>query len=133
MKRLKDLKLQYTKHALERIQERNTPDYVLDQLETKPLMLDGRDEYGMISEFRIVKVAKTRFWVGIVRDLNLLTLIRVGDTQNAYKWFEKRLSNYKAVERQIQSLAVTECSQAAMTKDLATAFGVNLEDEELFF
>ena len=119
----------YTRHAQERIEEREAPDYVLEALEKRSLIVKGKDEYGHLVNFRIARVAKHIFWVAIEKNGNLLTLIKVGATEDAYSYFRRCLLNYHDAQARLHKLPITQSWQAEITQDLASAWGVELDED----
>ena len=81
--------MDYTQHAEKRIKEREAPSHVLEALEGTSLIVKGKGEYGNLVNFRIVRVATNIFWVGIESNGDLITLMKVGATEDAYSYFRR--------------------------------------------
>ena len=94
----------YTYHARKRMSDRRIPEYVIDYFEAgRAFIAQGRKVNNIVSNYHIVRVSKDEFVVGIEREDNVVTLIRV---DKAYTWFKNRLFNFKHMYRQIRALPI---------------------------
>src|SRR5690606_17879439 len=108
-----------TSHANYRCWARETPAWVLSALRARPFKAQRNEEDGRLSPFRIIKLRKNRYWVGVERDNPIITVIPVGFNGSARRWFQKRILNFKVMYRSIEQLAVSQPPAEADTADSA--------------
>lgn len=96
-----------TVHANQRAGERDTPAWVLAALRDRPFIAQRREPDGRLSNLRIIKVRKGRYWVGVERDGVLITVMPVGFNGSARNWFRNRILIFEVIYKSIKRIPVT--------------------------
>ena len=107
-----------TDHARNRCEERQIPEPVLERLLDGAFRAKALEDDGRISDLHIVRVARDRYWVAIVRDERIITVIHVGlEICTSREWFSRRLLNFRHVIGAIESLPVTSTARLGRAHD----------------
>lgn len=104
--------LTLTRHAESRARQRQVPPWVMCELVARPFMAQARVE-GILTYFRIVRVSKGRYWVGVERNNHLATVIPVVGMRRARSWFKRRILNYKVMMRSIERMPTSRSGRTA--------------------
>ncbi|MEX2534467.1 MAG: hypothetical protein WD273_02615 [Trueperaceae bacterium] len=107
-----------TEHAKIRCDERQIPEPVLERLQNGAFVAKALEDDGRVSNLHLVRVARDRYWVAIVRDEHVITVIHVGlEICTAREWFSRRLLNFRHVIGAIEAMPVTSTRRLGRAHD----------------
>lgn len=129
----------YSDHSLRRIADHEIPNWVERLLVTNAFQAHGFHKKTNNDHviYRIVRVKKGLYYVGIEVDGELVTAMPVGDSESPYNWFKNRLHNFRVMWRAISNMSIAvdptrpkevpkEQGPDPVTLELAERFGVDL-------
>lgn len=104
----------FTRHAKDRVKRRKVPEHVLTLFqEGKAFIAQGRKEDGLVTNYHVIRVGSTEYYVGVERENVAVTFIHV---TTPYGWFKNRIFNFKHMYEQIIRLPVAYASKKTKAK-----------------